>query len=135
MVPLLQAISFIVAWIPTVVLESMCYCASIYTIECDLPCEYGLHLLARLKYIIFTKYNTELISKSWDDFMNCLRYFVLFKAKFKDMLPTIGQYPDFNPDYTIRTVHSRPAPKLDQAFEFGILEGARALINEVLKMP
>ena len=64
MVLLPQAISFIVAWITTVVLESMRYYASIHTIECDLPCEYCLHLLARFKYIIPTKYNTELISKS-----------------------------------------------------------------------
>lgn len=85
--------------------------------------------------MIPTMYNTELISKSWDDFMDRLRYYVLFKAKYNDTLPIIGQCPDFDPDYAIRTVCSRPAPRLDRAFEFGILEGARALTKEVSKMP
>ena len=64
MVPLPQATSLIVAQIPIIVLESMCYCATIYTIECDLSYDISLHLLARLKYMMPTKYNTNLISKS-----------------------------------------------------------------------
>ena len=64
MVSLPQATSLIVAQIPIVVLESICYCATIHTIECDLSCNISLHLLARLKYMMPTKYDTNLISKS-----------------------------------------------------------------------
>ena len=64
MVPLPQAISIIVAQISIVVLESMCYRATIHTIDCDLPHDLSLYLLAGLKYMMPTKYDTELISKS-----------------------------------------------------------------------
>ena len=65
----------------------MCYYATIHTIKCDLSCELSLYLLAGLKYMIPTKYDTELISSSWDDFMDHLRYFVYFKAIKPDLVP------------------------------------------------
>ena len=36
------------------------------------------------------KYDTKLISSSWDDFMNYLRYFVYFKAIKPDLVPIKG---------------------------------------------
>jgi len=80
----------------------MCYYAAIHTIEYDLPCDISLHLLARLKYMMLTKYNTELISKSWDDFVDHLRYSVLFKARKPDLVPIKGQLPDYDPDYAFK---------------------------------
>lgn len=68
-----QAMFLIVVQISIVVLESMHYHTTIYIIECDLPYDLSLHSLARLKYMMPTKYNTDLISKSWDNFIGCLR--------------------------------------------------------------
>jgi len=73
MVSLPQAMFLIVVQISIVVLESMHYHTIIHIIECDLPYDLSLHLLARLKFMMPTKYNTDLISKSWDNFMSYLR--------------------------------------------------------------
>lgn len=49
MVSLPQAMFLIVVQISIVVLKSMHYHTTIYIIECDLPYDLSLHLLARLK--------------------------------------------------------------------------------------
>ena len=49
MVSLPQAMFLIVVQISIVVLESMHYHTIIYIIECNLPYDLSLHLLARLK--------------------------------------------------------------------------------------
>jgi len=133
-VPLPQAMSIIVAQIPIVVLESMRYRATIHTIDCDLPRDLSLHLLAGLKYMMPTQYNTKLISKSWDDFIDRLRYSVFFKARKPDLVPIKGQLPNYDPDYTVKRPQWRACQQLDRAFEFGILEGARAISHIVSNM-
>ena len=80
----------------------MHYHADIHTIECDLPCDISFHLLAGLKYMMPIKYNTKLISKSWDDFMDRLRYYVFFKARKPDLVPIKGQLPNYDLDYAVK---------------------------------
>ena len=82
-----------------------------------------------------TVYDKTLISQSWDDFMDCLRYSIYFKVRSSIMSPLRGQHPDFDPDYAVRKARAKSSPLLDQAFKFGILKGARALAQEVSKMP
>ena len=82
-----------------------------------------------------TKYDTELISKSWDDFVDRLRYSVLFKARVPNLVPIKGQLPNFDPDYAVKRPQQRACQQLDRAFEFGILEGARAISQMVSNMP
>ena len=125
----------IVAQIPIVVLESMCYHATIHTIDCDLHRDLSLYLSAGLKYMMPTKYDTKLISKSWDNFMDCLRYSVFFKARKPDLVLIKGQLSNYDPDYAVKRPRQRACQQLDQAFEFGILEGARAISHMVFNMP
>ena len=80
----------------------MCYHAIIHTIDCDLSCDLSLHLSAGLKYMMPTKYNTELIRKFWDDFIDCLRYSVFFKVRKPDLVPIKGQLPNYDPDYAVK---------------------------------
>ena len=101
-VPLPQAAAFILVRTPMIVLESLRYRASIHTIECELPCELSLHLSAGLKYMLPTVYDKTLISQSWDDFVDRLRYSIYFKAQSSIVSPLRGQCPDFDPDYTVR---------------------------------
>jgi len=134
-VPLPQATSLIVAQILIVVLESMRYCAAIHTIECDLPCDISLYLSAGLKYMMPTKYDTDLISKSWNDFVDRLRYSVLFKARKPELVLIKEQLPNYDPNYAVKRPRQRACQQLDRAFEFGILEGARAISHMVSNMP
>ena len=85
----------------------MHYHAAIHTIECDLPRDISLHLSAGLKYMMPTKYDTELISKSWDDFVDCLRYSILFKTRTPDLVPIKEQLSNYNPDYTVKRPQQR----------------------------
>lgn len=107
----------------------------IHTIDCDLLHDLSLHLSAGLKYIMPTKYDTELISKSWDDFVDRLRYFIFFKARKPDLVPIKGQLPNYNPDYAVKSSQQKACQQLDRAFEFGILEGTRAISHMVSNMP
>ena len=113
----------------------MHYYAMIHTIDCDLLHDLSLHLSAGLKYIMPTKYDTELISKSWDDFVDRLRYFIFFKARKPDLVPIKGQLPNYNPDYAVKSSQQKACQQLDRAFEFGILEGTRAISHMVSNMP
>ena len=113
----------------------MHYHATIHTIDCDLPRDLSLHLSAGLKYMMRTKYDTKLISKSWDNFVDHLRYSVFFKARKPDLVPIKGQLPNYDPDYAVKRPRQRACQQLDRAFEFGILEGARAISHMVSNMP
>jgi len=67
--------------------------------------------------------------------MDCLRYSVFFKARKPDLVPIKGQLPNYDPDYAVKRPQQRACQQLDQAFEFGILEGARAISHMVSNIP
>ena len=54
-----------------------------------------------------TKYNTELIDSSWDNFVDYLRYFVYIKAKKPDLVPIKKQLSDYDSDYTVKRPQQR----------------------------
>ena len=80
----------------------MYYYTTIHIIECDLPYDLSLYSLAGLKYMMPTKYDTDLISKSWDNFIDCLRYSICFKARKPNLVPIKGQLSDYDSDYAVK---------------------------------
>lgn len=130
-VSLLQAKQFIWLRMDTRVLESMRFRSVVHLIDCDLPPDIAMHLSAGLKYMMPTKFDTDLISKSWDDFVNRLRWSTLFAYKKDPNALT----DDYDPDYAVRRTVTREAPRLDGLFEYGISEGAAAIASMVSKMP
>ena len=67
-----------------------------------MPHDIGLYILARLKYMMQTKYNTKLISSSWNDSVDCLRYFIYFKVKKPNLVLIKEQLSNYNPDYIVK---------------------------------
>ncbi|KAF7764097.1 hypothetical protein Agabi119p4_8634 [Agaricus bisporus var. burnettii] len=129
-VPLHVAQRYIVARTPIVVLESLRYRATIHEIECSLPREIGLHLSVGFKYMLPTKFNTDLIWKAWDDFVDRLRWSCFWKAQALD-----GLEDDFDPDYYVRPISRKRCGPLDWAFEHGIKCGGRAIVSMVSQIP
>ncbi|EKM73350.1 hypothetical protein AGABI1DRAFT_134987 [Agaricus bisporus var. burnettii JB137-S8] len=67
-----------------------------------------------------TKFNTDLIWKAWDDFVDRLRWSCFWKAQVQD-----GVEDDFDPDYYVRPISRKRCGPLDWAFEHGIKCGER----------
>ena len=76
-----------------------------------------------------TKYNTDLISSSWNNFMD-----YLIKARKSQLVLMKGQLSDYNSDYTVKRPQQRAFEQLDQAFEFSILKEASAISYIVSNM-
>ena len=76
-----------------------------------------------------TKYNTDLISSSWNNFMN-----YLIKARKSELVLIKEQLSDYNSDYTVKRPQQRTCQQLDQAFEFGILKEASTILYIVSNM-
>ena len=49
-----------------------------------------------------TKYDTNLISSSWDNFVDYLRYFIYFKARKPDLVLIKEQLSNYDLDYPVK---------------------------------
>ncbi|KXN81808.1 hypothetical protein AN958_03738 [Leucoagaricus sp. SymC.cos] len=78
------------------------------------------------------KYDVDLIQGAWDDFVDRLRWRLTFDVQ-DDTLNSVKD--DFDPDYWVRRARVKRADPLDRAFEYGILEGGRAITQMVSHMP
>ncbi|KXN84277.1 hypothetical protein AN958_12783 [Leucoagaricus sp. SymC.cos] len=79
-----------------------------------------------------SRYDVDLIHDAWVDFVDRLQWRLTFDVQDD----TIGSVKDdFDLDYWVRHARVKQAEPLDRAFEYGILEGGRAITQMVSHMP
>jgi len=88
-----------------------------------------------LKYIMPTKYNTNLITKSYNNFINHLTYSIFFNTTNPHLVPIKKQLPNYNPNYTLKIPQQKVCQQLDQPFKFDILKKAKTILHILSNMP
>jgi hypothetical protein len=94
----------------------------------SLPKELSYHLSVGLKYMFPTQQNTNLIYKSYKDFVRRIRWRIHFGF-------TNGEESVYDPDYDVRKPSSKQAPLLPLYIELGLKAGERFVYNTIANIP
>jgi hypothetical protein len=94
----------------------------------SLPKELSYHLSVGLKYMFPTQQNSNLIKKSWYDFVRRVRWRIHFGF-------THGEDAVYDPDYDVRKPSKKQAPQLPLYIELGLKAGQRFVLNTIANIP
>jgi hypothetical protein len=95
----------------------------------SLPKEIELDLSVGMRYMFHSPRNTALIKAAWNDFVERLRWRLLFTFDTTDSIKS------YDPDYEVPHVRKGKPPRLPQYLEHGILMGRNFVYKTISNIP